>query len=287
MGEGRYRTLLCLIQLAVPDWDPADPRADRARRPARRGPRRRAAGGVLADPARSGGRARRAPGHRARAPALCRPRCATCSTRRSRPASRGCRAQSSYDTLLARAARRAGRQERELHALGRTPALARAARLRARGRRAPARAGGGAGAPPDRARAAGVGARGVRAAAGAPATSATSRRVFARLPRVRGLSATSQTIARELVRWRERHAPPPQDRPVQSVLSDAALVEIAKRKPTSTERARADPRRQRGQPAPAGDRAARRCAGAGANDTADAAAGGRSARRRRTPTTRR
>ncbi len=56
--------------------------------------------------------------------------------------------------------------------------------------------------------------------------------VFARLPRVRGLSASAQTIARELVRWRENVAAT-QDQPVQRVLADAALVEIAKRKPTS------------------------------------------------------
>jgi ribonuclease D len=56
--------------------------------------------------------------------------------------------------------------------------------------------------------------------------------VFARLPRVRGLNASAQTIARELVRWREEVATT-QDQPVQRVLADAALVEIAKRKPTS------------------------------------------------------
>lgn len=56
--------------------------------------------------------------------------------------------------------------------------------------------------------------------------------VFARLPRVRGLSPSAQTIARELVRWREDVAAA-QDQPVQRVLADAALVEIAKRKPTS------------------------------------------------------
>ena len=59
--------------------------------------------------------------------------------------------------------------------------------------------------------------------------------VFARLPRVHGLNASSQTVARELVRWREDVAAA-QDRPVQSVLSDAALMEIAKRKPTSADR---------------------------------------------------
>ncbi len=56
--------------------------------------------------------------------------------------------------------------------------------------------------------------------------------VFARLPRVRGLSAPAQTIARELVRWREDIAAA-QDQPVQRVLADAALVEIAKRRPSS------------------------------------------------------
>ncbi len=59
--------------------------------------------------------------------------------------------------------------------------------------------------------------------------------VFARLPRVRSLSAASQGVARELVRWRERTAAE-RDRPVQSVLGDAALVEVAKRRPRSTRR---------------------------------------------------
>jgi ribonuclease D len=57
--------------------------------------------------------------------------------------------------------------------------------------------------------------------------------VFARLPRIRGLSPSAQTIARELVEWRERTAANA-DRPVQSILGDAPLVEIAKRKPSST-----------------------------------------------------
>ena len=56
--------------------------------------------------------------------------------------------------------------------------------------------------------------------------------VFARLPRVAGLSSSSRPIARELVRWREQTAAR-QDRPVQSVLSDVVLVEIAKRRPSS------------------------------------------------------
>jgi ribonuclease D len=57
--------------------------------------------------------------------------------------------------------------------------------------------------------------------------------IFARLPRIRGLNAASQAVARELVQWRERTAAAG-DRPVQSVLSDAVLVEIAKRRPTTT-----------------------------------------------------
>jgi len=56
--------------------------------------------------------------------------------------------------------------------------------------------------------------------------------IFARLPRIRGMNATSQGVARELVAWRERTAAV-RDRPVQSVLADAPLVEIAKRKPSS------------------------------------------------------
>jgi ribonuclease D len=56
--------------------------------------------------------------------------------------------------------------------------------------------------------------------------------IFSRLPRVGGLSGSARAVARELVDWRERTAGR-QDRPVQSVLTDAALVEVAKRKPSS------------------------------------------------------
>lgn len=57
--------------------------------------------------------------------------------------------------------------------------------------------------------------------------------IFERLPRVRGLSPSARPIARALVRWREQTAAR-HDRPVQGVLGDAALMEIAKRKPGST-----------------------------------------------------
>jgi ribonuclease D len=58
------------------------------------------------------------------------------------------------------------------------------------------------------------------------------RVVFERLPRARSLSAGARPIARELVEWRERAAARA-DRPVQSMLSDPALLEIARRKPSS------------------------------------------------------
>jgi len=56
--------------------------------------------------------------------------------------------------------------------------------------------------------------------------------VFERLPRIASLDPRSRAVARELVEWRESLAAQ-QDRPVQSVLADAALVELAKRKPDS------------------------------------------------------
>ncbi len=56
--------------------------------------------------------------------------------------------------------------------------------------------------------------------------------IFERLPRIRSLSAASQGVARELVEWRERTAAE-RDRPVQSVLGDSGLVEVAKRRPSS------------------------------------------------------
>ncbi len=56
--------------------------------------------------------------------------------------------------------------------------------------------------------------------------------IFARLPRINGLDPRARAVARELVNWREEAARQA-DRPVPSVLNDAALVEVAKRKPTS------------------------------------------------------
>jgi ribonuclease D len=56
--------------------------------------------------------------------------------------------------------------------------------------------------------------------------------IFARLPRVGGLNASARPVARELVEWREQTAER-QNRPVQSVLGDATLIEIARRRPST------------------------------------------------------
>jgi ribonuclease D len=58
--------------------------------------------------------------------------------------------------------------------------------------------------------------------------------IFGRLPRVGTLSGPARAVARELVEWRERTAAR-HNRPVQSVLGDAPLMEIARRKPSSRE----------------------------------------------------
>jgi ribonuclease D len=53
-----------------------------------------------------------------------------------------------------------------------------------------------------------------------------------RLPRIGQLDPKSRAVAKELAAWRERTAAE-EDRPVGSVLADPALVELAKRHPTS------------------------------------------------------
>jgi ribonuclease D len=52
-----------------------------------------------------------------------------------------------------------------------------------------------------------------------------------RLPRIGQLDSTARAVARELAAWRERTASE-QDRPLGSVLADPALVELAKRQPS-------------------------------------------------------
>jgi ribonuclease D len=61
--------------------------------------------------------------------------------------------------------------------------------------------------------------------------------VFGKLPRVNSLDPSQRAVARELVAWREESARGA-DRPVSSILHDAALVEIAKRRPQNVDRLR-------------------------------------------------
>ena len=55
--------------------------------------------------------------------------------------------------------------------------------------------------------------------------------VWRRLPRVTSLSAKERAMARELAAWRERTAER-EDRPVGAIVRDPTLVELAKRQPT-------------------------------------------------------
>jgi ribonuclease D len=59
--------------------------------------------------------------------------------------------------------------------------------------------------------------------------------VFARLPRVNSLDPAQRAVARELLEWREELAERG-NRPVSSVLQDATLIEVAKRRPQTSER---------------------------------------------------
>jgi ribonuclease D len=59
--------------------------------------------------------------------------------------------------------------------------------------------------------------------------------IFARLPRINALDPAQRAVARELVDWREAVARE-SDRPVPSVLADAGLVEVAKRRPSNLAR---------------------------------------------------
>ena len=231
IGEGRYRTLLCLVQLAVPESagmaerielvDPLAPELDAA-----------PLAGLLADPAVQ------VVVHAGRQDiALMRRRFATevrnVFDTQVAAGFVGLGAQSSYESLLVellgiRLSKSASftrwdarplspeqlayAREDVLHLLELSSALER--RLAALGRLDWARE------------------------ECAPLERASDERdpdvIFSRLPRIRGVSASARPIARELVRWREQTAAR-QDRPAQSVLSDSALIEVAKRKPTSVD----------------------------------------------------
>ncbi len=228
MGEGRYRTLLCLIQLAVPDHtaglrielvDPLHDSLDGA-----------PLADVLADPAVE------VVVHSGRQDiALLRRRFQTpiCNIFDTQIAAgfAGLAAQTSYETLLAellgvRLAKSASftrwdarpltreqlayAREDVVHLLELASELQR--RLSASGRLQWAR---------EECR-----------ALEQVSDDRHEDEIFARLPRIRNLSAAAQAIARELVSWRERTAAA-QDRTVQSVLGDAALIELAKRRPST------------------------------------------------------
>jgi ribonuclease D len=228
MGEGRYRTLLCLVQLAVPDHtaglrieliDPLDERLDGA--PLAR---------VLADPAVE------VVVHAGRQDiALLRRRFETpvrnVFDTQVAAGFAGMAAQASYETLLAellgvRLAKSASftrwdarplsseqlayAREDVVHLLELAGELRR--RLGASGRLQWAR----------------EECRAVEEAS----DERDEQTILARLPRIRNLNVTSQAVARELVAWRERTAAT-KDRTVQSVLTDAALVELAKRRPAT------------------------------------------------------
>ncbi len=228
MGEGRYRTLLCLVQLAVPDHT-AGLRIeliDPLREPLDGAP----LAGVLADPAVE------VVVHAGRQDiALLRRRFETpvCNVFDTQVAAgfAGMAAQASYETLLAellgvRLAKSASftrwdarplsseqlayAREDVVHLLELAEELRR--RLDASGRLQWAR---------EECR-----------AVEESSDERDEQAILARLPRVRNLSAVSQAVARELVAWRERTAAA-KDRTVQSVLADAALVELAKRRPAT------------------------------------------------------
>ncbi len=230
MGEGRYRTLLCLIQIAVPldgaeggAWieliDPLDGKLDPA--PLAR---------LLADPEVEvvvhAGRQDIALLRRELGTEV-----TTSSTHRSRPASPASTAQISYDSLLqdtlglrlAKSASFTRWDKRPLTAEQLAYAREDVVHLLEA-----------ADVLKDRLR--GLGRLQWAMQECAPLASSSDERdpetIFARLPRIASTSAAAQALARDLVQWREKTAER-QNRPVQGVLPDAALVEIAKRSPTS------------------------------------------------------
>ena len=80
--------------------------------------------------------------------------------------------------------------------------------------------------------------------------------VWRRLPRATGLDPRERAVARELGAWRERTAMR-EDRPVGSIVRDPTLVELAKRQPSRAARPGPDPRAQPGGRAPPQRRPAR------------------------------
>ena len=273
MPEGRYRPLLCLVQVVRR-------RGDRGARPARQGFDPAPLAEVLADPAVEivlhAGRQDVAILRREWAPTF-----TNVFDTQVAAGFAGFSAQAGYTGLLARRARHPARQDRELHALGRPaadrPSSSRYARedvehllpladelqrrLSERGRL-------------------GVGARGVPRDRRAPPTSAIPRRPGGGCRASPGLDPRERAVARELAAWRERTAAA-EDRPVGAVRArpDGRRAGQAPAAPTRRELAQirgVDPDvvRRRARRHPRGDRARPRGA-------ADPARRGRAPRRPR------
>ena len=284
MGEGRYQTLLCLVQVAVETDAPGgdvrievlDPLDDRARpRAARR-------------------RARRSRRSRSSCtPAARTSRCCAASARRSitnlfdtqlAAGFAGLRAQLGYEALLHELL---GVRLQKSASFTRWDARPLSAEQIDYARddvrhilQATTRAAGSA--------CARAGAWTGRARSASRWPSATDERdpdtIFARLPRVNSLDPKLRAIARELVVWREETARA-QDRPIPSVLSDAGARRGRQAPAEPDDPARADPRHQRVDAAPprARDPRGRRARAAAARRSPSRA----SARRSPTRSTRR
>ena len=190
---------------------------------------------VLADPDDRDRAACRAPGRRAAA--------ARCGAREIHnvfdtqvaAGFAGMRAQLSYEGLLREVLGVRLRKTASFTRWDRAAVEPRAARVRARGRAAPARARDGAAGPAARPRAAGVGARGVHVPGAHQRR--PRRRHDLRAAAARELAGPRRS-ARSRASWssgasdsRERG-----NRPGPAVLQDATLVEVAKRRPQSSER---------------------------------------------------
>ena len=272
MGEGRYRTLLCLIQLAVPDADPANPERIELIDPLEQDLDGAPLAAILADPAIQ------VVVHAGRQDvALVRRRFATdvrnVFDTQIAAGFAGLGAQSSYDTLLAeildvRLAKSASftrwdtrplspeqslyAREDVVHLLALAAELER--RLTALGRLEWAR---------EECRFLERRQRRARPRHGVRAPAADSR--------PRPLRADDRARARGVARAYGRQ--PPTGR-CRASSATPPLVEIAKRKPVFDQAARADPWRQRGEPAPPRVRAARRRAPRRRTPTGAAAPGG-------------
>ena len=222
LPEGRYRPLLCLVQVAVGDevavWDPLQRDEDPAPMAA-----------VLADPdieiVLHAGRQDVAILRREWGTTF-----ANVFDTQVAAGFAGHSAQAGYNGLLARRPAHPRRQDRLVHPLGRPPAHRRAARVRPGGRPAPDGARRRAAGPPARDGPARVGPGGVPAAVADATDERDPDEVWRRLPRASGLDPRARAVARELAAWRERTAAA-EDRPVGAVVRDPTVRRARQRQP--------------------------------------------------------